>query len=138
MGDVLYPEYFDNDIVAETKEFYDLFYRYELSDEEVEELLGNYDPQGIVTCKQSACEQKMWGRNRAIRPHIHICKRPYSRIYTGLDSSHVCPVASGLTPSSRQASLRGQHRPGANQASSRLLLRTSGAPNDRSPVRVRN
>lgn len=46
MGDVLYPEYFDNDIVAETKEFYDLFYRYELCDEEVEELLGNSTLKG--------------------------------------------------------------------------------------------
>lgn len=46
MGDVLYPEYFDNDIVAETKEFYDPFYRYELSDEEVEELLGNSTLKG--------------------------------------------------------------------------------------------
>ncbi|WP_054952822.1 ABC transporter substrate-binding protein [Flaviflexus massiliensis] len=41
MGQLLYPEYFDNDIVEETKEFYELFYRYELSDDEVEEILGN-------------------------------------------------------------------------------------------------
>lgn len=46
MGNLLYPEYFDNDIVAETKEFYDLFNRYELCDEEVEELLGNSTLKG--------------------------------------------------------------------------------------------
>lgn len=41
MGQLLYPEYFDNDIVEETKEFYELFYRYELSDDEVQEIFGN-------------------------------------------------------------------------------------------------
>ncbi|MEZ7898649.1 MAG: ABC transporter substrate-binding protein [Flaviflexus sp.] len=41
MGNLLYPEHFDNDIAQETKDFYELFYRFELSDEQVDELLGN-------------------------------------------------------------------------------------------------
>lgn len=40
LGQLLYPElYSDIDIEKETKEFYSLFYRYELSDNEVEEIL---------------------------------------------------------------------------------------------------
>lgn len=40
-GYVLYPEVFDYDLGEEVKEFFDLFYHYELSDEEVQELLEN-------------------------------------------------------------------------------------------------
>lgn len=41
LGNLLYPEIFDYDIKQEVKDFYSLFYRYELSDEEVADLLGN-------------------------------------------------------------------------------------------------
>ena len=34
LGSVLYPETFTYDMVAKTKEFYSLFYRHELTDEE--------------------------------------------------------------------------------------------------------
>ncbi len=39
LGNLLYPELYDYDIVQEVKEFFRLFYRYELSDEEVAALL---------------------------------------------------------------------------------------------------
>lgn len=41
LGNLLYPEVFDYDIAQETKDFFRLFYRYELSDEEVAGLLAN-------------------------------------------------------------------------------------------------
>lgn len=41
LGNLLYPEIFDYDIAQKVKDFFQLFYRYELSDAEVEELLGN-------------------------------------------------------------------------------------------------
>ena len=41
LGNLLYPELFDYDIEQEVKDFYSLFYRYELSDAEVDNLLGN-------------------------------------------------------------------------------------------------
>lgn len=40
LGNLLYPEVFDYDMKAETKEFYKLFYNYDLTDEEVTELLS--------------------------------------------------------------------------------------------------
>ncbi|MDO5690206.1 MAG: ABC transporter substrate-binding protein [Tissierellia bacterium] len=40
LGNLLYPDVFDYDMKEETKIFYDLFYRYELTDQEVEELLS--------------------------------------------------------------------------------------------------
>jgi iron complex transport system substrate-binding protein len=40
-GHLLYPEVFDYDLVKEAKEFYDLFYHCELTDEEAAELLEN-------------------------------------------------------------------------------------------------
>ena len=40
LGSVLYPETFTYDMVAKTKEFYSLFYRHELTDEEALALLG--------------------------------------------------------------------------------------------------
>ncbi|NLA96341.1 MAG: ABC transporter substrate-binding protein [Clostridiaceae bacterium] len=39
LGNLLYPEIFDYDIAQEVRDFFQLFYRYELSDAEVEELL---------------------------------------------------------------------------------------------------
>jgi iron complex transport system substrate-binding protein len=41
LGNLLYPEVYNYDIAKETKEFYDLFYHYKLTDEEVTELLKN-------------------------------------------------------------------------------------------------
>lgn len=41
LGNLLYPEIFDYDIKQEVKEFFSLFYRYEISNDEVEELLKN-------------------------------------------------------------------------------------------------
>lgn len=41
LGNLIYPEVFDYDIEQEVKDFFSLFYRYELSDEEVQNLLGN-------------------------------------------------------------------------------------------------
>lgn len=41
LGNLLYPEVFDYDIEQEVKDFYSLFYRYDLSDQEVSELLEN-------------------------------------------------------------------------------------------------
>lgn len=40
-GNLLYPEVFDYDIPAEAKEFYKLFYHYDLTDEEIRELMVN-------------------------------------------------------------------------------------------------
>ncbi|MGC4018429.1 MAG: ABC transporter substrate-binding protein [Muricomes sp.] len=41
LGNLLYPELFDYDIRQEVKDFYSLFYRYDLSDTEVDGLLAN-------------------------------------------------------------------------------------------------
>lgn len=41
LGNLIYPELFDYDIEREVRDFFSLFYRYELSDEELRELLGN-------------------------------------------------------------------------------------------------
>lgn len=41
LGNMLYPEVFDYDIEKEVKDFFKLFYRYDLTDEEVQELLGH-------------------------------------------------------------------------------------------------
>ena len=41
LGNLLYPEYFQYDIRAETKEFYSLFYQKELTKEELDSLLQN-------------------------------------------------------------------------------------------------
>lgn len=41
LGNMLYPEVFDYDIEQEVKDFFKLFYRYDLTDEEMQELLGN-------------------------------------------------------------------------------------------------
>ena len=41
LGNLLYPEVFDYDIEKEVKDFFSLFYRYELTDAEVQSLLGN-------------------------------------------------------------------------------------------------
>src|SRR5699024_3693332 len=38
---LLYPEIYDYDMKKETKDFYKLFYNYDLSDEEITELLSN-------------------------------------------------------------------------------------------------
>ena len=40
LGNLLYPEVYDYDMVEEVREFYQLFYRYELTDQEAQELLG--------------------------------------------------------------------------------------------------
>lgn len=44
LGNLLYPEIYGYDLIQETKEFYALFYHYELSDEEATELLKNASP----------------------------------------------------------------------------------------------
>ena len=44
LGSVLYPETFDYDMVAKTKDFYTLFYRYDLTDDEAEALLNPASP----------------------------------------------------------------------------------------------
>ena len=41
LGNIIYPEVFDIDIKQETKDFYEMFYHRELTDEEVEEILTN-------------------------------------------------------------------------------------------------
>lgn len=41
LGNMLYPEVFDYDIEKEVKDFFKLFYRYDLTDEEVQGLLGH-------------------------------------------------------------------------------------------------
>lgn len=41
LGSLLYPEIFDYDMLAETQEFYSLFFHYELSAEQAEELMAN-------------------------------------------------------------------------------------------------
>ncbi len=41
LGNLLYPEIYDYDMKKETKDFYKLFYNYDLSDEEITELLSN-------------------------------------------------------------------------------------------------
>lgn len=41
LGNLLYPEVFDYDIKEEVKEFFSLFYRYDLTDEEITEILQN-------------------------------------------------------------------------------------------------
>lgn len=39
LGKLVYPDEFDNDIFKDTKEYYSLFYHYEMSDKEVEQML---------------------------------------------------------------------------------------------------
>lgn len=41
LGNLIYPELFDYDIEREVRDYFSMFYRYELSDEEIAELLGN-------------------------------------------------------------------------------------------------
>lgn len=41
LGNLLYPEIYDYDMKKETKDFYKLFYNYDLSDAEITELLSN-------------------------------------------------------------------------------------------------
>jgi iron complex transport system substrate-binding protein len=41
MGNLLYPKYYDYDIREKTKEFYSLFYNYELSEEQLNNLFNN-------------------------------------------------------------------------------------------------
>lgn len=41
LGNIVYPEYYNFDIVAKAQEFYRLFFRYELSDDEARGLLAN-------------------------------------------------------------------------------------------------
>lgn len=41
MGNLLYPDIFDYDMRDEVKEFYDKFYHYDLTEEEIDELLEN-------------------------------------------------------------------------------------------------
>ncbi len=43
LGNVLYPEIYDYDMVAETQTFYRLFWHYELTDSEAKLLLGEYN-----------------------------------------------------------------------------------------------
>ena len=40
LGNLVYPEVYKYDMEKEVKEFYKLFYNYELTDEEVKEILG--------------------------------------------------------------------------------------------------
>jgi iron complex transport system substrate-binding protein len=47
VANILYPDYYDVDMVAETKEFYEKMYRASITDEQAIELLGNsYPPRG--------------------------------------------------------------------------------------------
>lgn len=41
LGNLLYPEVYDYDMVEKSQEFYDLFYNYDLSEDEAKELLSN-------------------------------------------------------------------------------------------------
>jgi iron complex transport system substrate-binding protein len=41
LGNLLYPDVFDYDMREEVKEFYDKFYHYELTEEEIDEILQN-------------------------------------------------------------------------------------------------
>lgn len=41
LGNLLYPEVFDDDMIAETQRFYELFFRYDLSEAEARELMAN-------------------------------------------------------------------------------------------------
>ena len=41
LGNLVYPEYYDFDIVEKTREFYRLFFRYELNPEEARGLMAN-------------------------------------------------------------------------------------------------
>ena len=41
LGNLVYPDIYDYDMVEKTKEFYSLFWHYELTDEEAEEMLAN-------------------------------------------------------------------------------------------------
>ncbi|AFA47267.1 ABC transporter substrate-binding protein [Acetobacterium woodii] len=41
LAELLYPDYYDFDIVQTTKDFYKLFYRIELSDQQINQLLNN-------------------------------------------------------------------------------------------------
>lgn len=40
LGNLVYPEVYKYDMEKEVKEFYKLFYNYELKDEEVKQILG--------------------------------------------------------------------------------------------------
>jgi iron complex transport system substrate-binding protein len=41
LGDLIYPELYDLDMIAETRRFYELFWNYALSEDEARELLAN-------------------------------------------------------------------------------------------------
>lgn len=41
LGNLIYPDVFDYDMIAEAREFYQLFFHYELSEAEARELMGN-------------------------------------------------------------------------------------------------
>mgnify|MGYP002598357168 FL=1 len=40
LGNLLYPEIYDYDMVKEVQEFYSLFYHYDLTEEQAQEILG--------------------------------------------------------------------------------------------------
>lgn len=54
LGNLLYPEVFDYDIEKEVKDFFSLFYRYELTDAEVQELLGDSTLKAGAAMKPAA------------------------------------------------------------------------------------
>ena len=45
LGYTLYPDIYDYDLIQEVKEFYSLFYHFDLSDEEANDLLKNAVPE---------------------------------------------------------------------------------------------
>lgn len=47
LGNLLYPQYYDYDMVEKAQEFYSLFWHYDLSREEAEEMLANSTGKGI-------------------------------------------------------------------------------------------
>ncbi len=40
LGNLLYPKFYEYDMIQETKDFYELFWHYELQDTEAQELLA--------------------------------------------------------------------------------------------------
>lgn len=46
LGNLLYPDVFDYDMTAETREFYSLFFHYELTEAEARALLENSTYRG--------------------------------------------------------------------------------------------
>lgn len=57
LGELLYPQVYDYDIVEEMQEFYELFYRHDLSEEEALEMLEKASVKADANAQEAAISQ---------------------------------------------------------------------------------